>query len=314
MKPKQQLSDERVSILVVSLSLLSLFLFSCIDEQAVPSLMIRSVQPNTLRAGGLMTVLGHGFGANGSAAISGRNLRIQTWDKSVITAQLPQDLVGGERYLVLTLSDERYSDPFPVLVENPNQRDRGPNQTYSAQDMGLSDMAIVDQMIGQTSDLGLTNQLEVILDEPEATVIMEAELKETPAGIELWLSFIARNPSMSNRGEGWSSTGLWGAAAHLNYPIDRLDFISMTAEPSAEMAALRGEISGRIFWYHGRLATDVESSRQSLMTLRFKILDPSDRSAMRFTLPNRFHSLRGQNNQRLNATWSSASIILGELL
>ena len=62
---------------------------------------------------------------------------------------------------------------------------------------------------------------------------------------------------------GTENTDLWGAAAHLDYPIDRLDFISMTDPPSNKVAALSGEISGRVFWYHGQLESDVSNERHT---------------------------------------------------
>ena len=279
-------------------------LISCVETPKEPLELVRSVEPEAPRPGDFININGQGFGAEGIVAISGRSLNMVSWSENFIQAQLPEDIIGGERYLVLTLIDGRHSKPYPIFVDAQSGNS---SLNPMASDLGVTDMRIADQSLDQ----GSSNLLEVDLDQPEATVIMEAELKDGITGKELCLSFIARNPTGLNGGIGWESTGLWGAAAHLDYPIDRLDFISMTEPPSNKVAAVNGEISGRVFWYHGQLDSNVSNERYTLITLRFKVLDPNDTSAIRFEVPRRFSSLRGRNNQRLEAVWSSGSVRLG---
>ena len=136
-------------------------------------------------------------------AISGRSLNMVSWSENFIQAQLPEDIIGGERYLVLTLNDGRHSKPYPIFIDGQNGNSLSSSLNPMASDLGVPDMSIADQSVDQ----GSSNLLGFNLDEPEATVIMEAELKDGVMGKELWLSFIARNPTGLNGGLGWESTG-----------------------------------------------------------------------------------------------------------
>ena len=81
----------------------------------------------------------------------------------------------------------------------------------------------------------------------------------------------------------------------------------MTTPPGTTAAAHTGDLPGRIFWYHGALE-NTGDAEVPLITLRFRLIDPADRSAIRFDIPARSATLRGVNNQRLSGRWSGGLV------
>jgi hypothetical protein len=278
------------------------FSCGCVERNAPPFIVVK-VSPADLEPGGEITVEGRGFGEERSQlSVGGRSLVVSAWREQSISATLPLDVPTGARLLVVSRND-LHSPGFPIYIageggERPSSRlDFSPlNRDMGRVDQGIDFRPLEDQMIGSA--------LSVELDNPEATVIIEAERRDDQETPELWVSLIARNPSFTDPRLGWSETPLWGAASHLQYPTDRLDFIRMTLSPGTDASAVTGSIEGRVFWYHGKLRIDSESSEYTLITLRFTLRDPLDLSPIRLTIPSRTATLRGVKNQRLNGAWS----------
>ena len=156
-------------------------------------------------------------------------------------------------------------------------------------------------------DQMMNSQVQVTLDQPDAGVIMQAEIRDDLGEQELWVTIIVQNKTDIDQ-QNWSQTPVWGAAAHLFYPADRLEFLLMKEAPGRQIAAVNGDLPGRIFWYHGNLVLDENREQANLITLRFRVLRPADQSSFRLEVPRRFASVRGRENQRLNYNWSAASI------
>ena len=294
------------------LYLLNLFLFisllGCVEKTESASFAITSVQPQTLEPETTTIIKGRGFGESlGTVAISGMPLEITSWAEQKVVALLPRNIPRGARYLVLSQNGKQTA-PFPVFIEgelasSPSRTDMFLPMPDLSQRDATTDMLMppVDQMMGIP--------VQVSLDKPEAGIIITAQRRDDFGSPELWVSFVARQPNQTNGGR-WSEEPLWGVASHLTYPTDRLDFILMKDEPSRNIAAVKGDLPGRIFWYHGNLNLDESAQQATLITLRFSILDPTDSTPFRLELPRRFTSVRGKSNQRLAYEWSGGQIQL----
>lgn len=237
----------------------------------------------------------------GQVSIGGRALNILSWSSTLIRAQLPLDVPTGERTLVVS-RDHIHSPSFPIYVKGEggarpsSPLDFSPFDRDSSFDDMSGDMEMSrDQMIGVA--------LTVTLDDPSATVVLSAERREESGESELWVTLQAKE----------TTSPLWGAASHLTYPSERLEFLGTAERSGTNLAAVTGEIEGRIFWYHGALDFNAMDSVHRLITLRFRLSAPRDLSPLRFTIPPRSASLRGLENQRLPGQWSGGIVTLGEV-
>ena len=291
------------------LVLSALFMFSCVERTEEATFLVTEVTPNALDPGAEVEVKGRGFQSlPNTLSISGRPLIVLSWTDQSIRASLPLDVPTGERFLVVS-REGIHTAPFPIYIngEGGARLGRQPDLGRSASDLSDDAMIIsdqgVDQMLGQT--------VIVELDDPNATVVIEAETRQINQDTELWISLVARDPVTLGEELGWVEMPLWGAASHLDYPLDRLEFVIMTDSPGPNVAALKGDILGRIFWYHGQLNIPSTATRTTLITLRFKVLEPMNTTPLRIGIPSRFTSLRGVQNQRQKASWSGGSLLLG---
>lgn len=158
-------------------------------------------------------------------------------------------------------------------------------------------------------DMPLGRQLTLTLDDPNAAVILEAELRENQETPEIWVNVIARDPQSINLTDSWAETPLWGAAAQLTFPPEQLRFIRSSLPDGPNNAALGGEEPGRVYWYHGSLEIPRDATRATLMTMRFEVLNPQDRSPITLGFIPRFSSIRGLKNQRLKYQWSGGTLM-----
>ena len=293
---------------LMNLLMMSVLLIGCIDRNERASFIITEVTPSALDPGMEIVVQGRGFQSlQGSLAISGRPLTVLAWTDQLIRAALPLDVPTGERYLVVSRNG-RHSPPFAIYING-----EGGARLAAQPDLGMQSVdQAIDQSVDQMVDQMLGQRLSVALNDPNAAVIIEAERRAADDGDELWLSLVARDPSTVSGEVSWAEQALWGAAAHLTYPLDRLEFMMMTATPGPQVAALQGDLPGRIYLYHGRLNIPDSATRYTLLTLRFKIIDVANREPINISIPARFASLRGTNNQRLKGTWSGGTVQYGD--
>ena len=130
------------------------FTFSCVETSLEQKNLIRLVEPSTPKPGEFINITGQDFGNEGLVAISGRTLNTVSWSESFIQAQLPADIIGGERYLVLSLSDGRHSELYPILIDSQNSSNmnmlRSDLNTIS-EDEEYADMEVLDQSLDQYS-------------------------------------------------------------------------------------------------------------------------------------------------------------------
>ena len=149
--------------------------FSCVEISLEQESLIRLVEPSTPKPGEFINISGQGFGTEGLVAISGRTLNMVSWSESFIQAQLPADITGGERYLVLTLSDGRHSDLYPIFVDRQNSSSmnmlRSDLNTNSA-DEGDADMEVFDQSLDQDS----SRIIDFSSDQDDAAMVSGAEV------------------------------------------------------------------------------------------------------------------------------------------
>lgn len=314
----RRLSSYLSTVLMLSLSL------GCIeDPKPSTAFEVTRVTPSLLVPGESVTIQGRKFdpavemttisssnrAERRSVAISGRALTITSWSDTEIIARIPLNVGAGERSLVVSRQGEQ-SPPFSVTVEGdtvreiPREGDAGVGPTRDRgvtpppQDEGVIDMA--PPVLGPP--------ITVTLDDPNAVVVLGASWREFQGSVELWVDVIARDPRSLGLERGWDEEPLWGAAAQLDYPVDQLDFVMMAEAASPKIAAYRGEVEGRIYWYHGQLQAPGEASEITLMTLRFAQLVPNDLRPIRLSFTPRHSSLRGLQNQHIAAPWSDAQI------
>jgi len=272
------------------------------------------VLPERIQPGGRMIIKGQGFGETPAlVSISARPLIIEQWGDREIIVQAPTDTPRGDRFLVVSRLGQQTS-PFPVFVVGDlESRPRGGrpelgvipdlNPMPDGGPLDLSvDMIISDQDMGQT--------LSLTLDDLQAEVILEAEIRNFQGVDELWLHVIARDPNSLGRESGWDQTPLWGAASQLDFPVSQLRFIRMELPDGPKAAALLGERDGRIYWYHGGLEIPSGATRFTLMSLRFERLNPQEKASIRFSFVPRHSSLRGVKNQGVPGRWSGGELQL----
>jgi hypothetical protein len=283
----------------------------CVERDATPSLIITEVSPERIQPGSRVVIKGRGFGEEASTvAISARALVIEQWSAAKIIAQVPVDIPGGERFLVVSRSGQQ-TPPFPVFVVGELEtRPRGGRPEVGVTlDIDVPDFTLSDMSVDMTiPDQNMGGQELFALDDPEAEVVIEAELRDQQGVEELWIKVVARDPSSLGGSSGWGDDPLWGAAAQLDFPVDRLNFIRMELPDGPRAAALRGEVDGRIYWYHGDFSVPADASRFTLMTLRFERLNPQDRAPIRLSFVSRHSALRGVKNQRLPGRWSAGEV------
>ena len=286
----------------------------CVERETSPSLQITEVSPDLLQPGGRVVIKGRGFGEEaGAGAISARALVIEQWGAQKIIAQLPTDTPRGERFLVVSRLGQQ-TPPFAVLVagELESRPGGGRPDLGVIPDLDVFDSAQPDMFLDMTqTDQMMGEALSVSLDEPEAEVTLEAELRDFQGSAEIWLKVVARDPSTLGRSSSWTDTPLWGAAAQLDFPSDRLRFVRMDLPDGPNAAALSGEREGRIYWYHGNLNVPEGATRVTLMTLRFERISAQDIEPLRFDFVPRHVSLRGVKNQRLSGSWSAGVLTFG---
>lgn len=280
----------------------------CVEQPTEASFVITEVIPSPLQLESRAVVSGRGFGdTSGSVTLGDRPLVVTSWSPSSVEVQIPMDVRGGERLLVLSRGGQ-HTPAFSVLVDAPlGERsrarvDQGVRPDYrigADQSVDLS-LPPVDQLVGE--------QVEVLLDQPNAVVTMEAEVQIDNGERTLYVHFVAHDPSTRGAATGWAERPLWGAAAQVDYPSDRLNFVGIALENGPERAALRGDIEGRIYWYNGRLRIPSHVAKWTLMTLKFRWVDPLDHAPISVSLPPRFVTLRGTQNQRLEGNWSAGMI------
>ena len=286
----------------------------CVEREASLSLQITEVSPELLQPGGRVVIKGRGFGEGmGSVAISARALTIEQWSAHKIIAQIPADTPRGERFLVVTSLGQQ-TPPFAVSVAGELEpRPRGGRPDLGVlPDMDTPDGAQSDMRVDMMEPDQTTGEIiSITLDDPEAEVTLEAELRNFQGVEEIWLNVIARDPSALGRPSSWVENPLWGAAAQLDFPSDRLRFVRMDLPDGPDAAALSGEREGRIYWYHGNLNVPEGATRFTLMTLRFERLSAQDAAPLRFDFVPRHVSLRGIKNQRLSGSWSAGVLTFG---
>lgn len=280
---------------------------NCVEEGSPLPFAITDVSPQPLSPTRSVSVRGRGFGEiTGNVTINDRPLTIVRWSDRLLEAELPADVSRGARFLVVSRSGQQ-SAPFPVTVEgDPGERTRGTLDFAQISDMGSPRDQAVDQAIEPDQTVG--GRVNVVLDDEEAIVTFEAELRDAFVERELWVKVIAHDPIQRDQEEGWATNPLWGAAAQLDYPVDRLELVGIAEENAPERAALTGNQAGRIYWYHGDLRIPSSATRFTLITLRFKLINDEDSAPIRLSFPTRFTSLRGMSNQRLPGAWSGGTL------
>ena len=304
--------DRGCGCLIYLLFFLTQALGGCVERDAAPSLIITEVSPERIQPGSRIVIKGRGFGEESSTvAISARALVIESQSAEKMIAQVPVDIPRGERFIVVSRSGQQ-TPPFPVFIagELEPRPHGGRPEVGVIPDIDVPDSTPLDMSVDMTipdQDMG-GQELSLALDDPEAEVVIEAELRDQQGVEELWIKVVARDPSSLGGDSGWGDHPLWGAAAQLDFPVDRLNFIRMELPDGPRAAALRGEVDGRIYWYHGDFLVPADASRFTLMTLRFERLNPQDRAPIRLSFVSRHSALRGVKNQRISGRWSAGEV------
>ena len=284
---------QRLSASLMCLSvIISLTLSGCVDPVPKLDLTVERVQPSPIIPGAQIEIIGHRFGETvGEVSIRARPLEVIDWSDQSISARVPEDTPGGEAYLVLT-SEGRPSAPFAVTVDNDLESRGGRAPEAIDASLPTVDIAVVEDRDAEPPvDLGPSDPLSlaVALNVPDAEVIFSARRVNVDRVEELWVTFE-------------STLSAWGAAAHLIYPKDRLTFLGTEDEQTRYMQAKESALEDRIFWYSARLRSG------PLITLRFRVIDPTLPLEIPLTVPPRFAALRSGDNTPLSARWSSGVI------
>ena len=262
-------------------------LWAC--DEAPGGARIERVSPQPAQPGEVLTVTGRGFGEvrgpEDGGALGGRPLVAEGWSADRLRFRLAADHPAGEQWLVVRANGAALA-PFGVRVGGdhpwpapggapPARRDAAPPLPDAGpdSDAALPDATLSGARAELVPDVRGERAVELVpLEAPPGELRFEVRLR--PAG------------------------GAWGAAFHLAWDPNLLQFVDASPAPLASGPSA-------LAWGHlapGRFACGglVRPDGSPLVTLRLAAVGTGEG---RVEMPVRFASVRGPGNEPL-AGWS----------